>query len=107
MTGKPTLGEPVPLTSDEFFNQSRQFRRGCYGVFDTAKIDHTQSGRTYHEVLTKISCGEFAIIGLSQTCWVSCNKYGVRPLVFIQWSETMNSTPSQTRKDSTASEALR
>ena len=106
-TGKPTIGDPAVVTLDEFYSQRAVFKRGCYGVFDTAKPDQVQFGRTYHEILTKTATGEFRLIGDRRYEWVTCSKYGCRPLVFVEWAELTESTLSQVRKDPVAGQYLK
>lgn len=98
VVGKPNLGDPGLLTVDEFRDQSVTQVRGCYGVFDTALPHMRQMGRTYNEVLTHAAAGEFRMISPPVLRWVQSKRYGVRPIVFVQWVELYAATRSQARK---------
>lgn len=93
-TGRPTIGDPVIMTADEFNKQTQTVVRGCYGVFDAAIPTQLQFGRTYHEVLTYAGTGEFRLISPPVLRWVTSETYGVRPLIFVQWVELSVATNS-------------
>lgn len=86
-SGKPIMGDPADVPWSEFSQQAMTVVRGCCGNFDTAHPNQQQMGRTYHEVLTHAAAREFHVWTPPLYRWVTCEKYGVRPIVFIQWIE--------------------
>jgi len=96
-TGRPLIGDPVMMTPEEFSKQSQTVVRGCYGLFDAAIPEHEQFGRTYYQVLTYAGTGEFRLVAPPVLRWVTSERFGVRPLIFVQWMELATATRAMVR----------
>jgi len=86
------LGLPFVNPHQEHFT-SRQLHaetvtavRSGFGNFDTAQPEQQHFDRKLYEILTKAGTGEFRII-IMQTQWISCEKFGVRVMRYVEWLE--------------------
>lgn len=98
-SGRPVIGDPANVPWSEFAQSARTVARGCYGTFDTAHLEQRHFGRTYREVLTYAATQEFVIWTPPMYRWVTCEKYGVRPVVFVQWTELASATRTTVNED--------
>jgi hypothetical protein len=86
MSGIPFVGEPPPMTARDHSANVVTTVRGCFGNFDTAQPDQSHFGRTLNEVLTKNASGEYRLMA-SESQWISCEKFGIRILRYVEWVE--------------------
>ncbi len=95
LQGLPYTGEMrQQMTAAEYQARMLVTARVGYGNYDTALPLDQHFGRTLQEVLVKSQTGEYRILGHREQ-WVTCEKYGVRILQFIQWVEYSNRVGSE------------
>jgi hypothetical protein len=85
-SGVPYVGDPELFTRKSFAATTAMAVRSGFGNFDTAKVDQICFGRTLQEVLSKAAAGEFKIVTMREQ-WVTCEKFGVRVMQYVQWVE--------------------
>lgn len=86
IAGLPFAGDPGILSQAEYQSRTRQTVRVGYGNFDTAIPSQRHFGRTLNEVLGCTMTSEYRIL-IHREQWVTCEKFGVRIMYFVQWAE--------------------
>ena len=85
--GLPLVNSSQPYSTSRILQlETSVCVRAGFGNFDTALIEQQHFGRSLHEILAKSASGEFKVVTQSHQ-WVSCDKFGVRLMRYIEWLE--------------------